>query len=178
MTPDAPDRGFTPAQQAGLDVRTADQDRTLATVHRLEAALAAPAPGNEAAWLDDVRRALAVLDDATRDEDANAARPDSLLSDIKRNQPILASRVRGVRAQYQHVRDSVSALRKDLDRPHDDPHPADYRDIRQRVAWILDALRHQRARESDLIYEAYYAAFRADLDHDTGGAGDAGSGDP
>ena len=25
--------------------------------------------------------------------------------------------------------------------------------------------RHQRARESDLIYEAYYAAFRTDLGH-------------
>ena len=27
----------------------------------------------------------------------------------------------------------------------------------------MTALRHQRARESDLIYEAYYEAFRADL---------------
>jgi hypothetical protein len=32
---------------------------------------------------------------------------------------------------------------------------ADFADIRQRVAWLLTAFRHQRARESDLIYEAY-----------------------
>jgi hypothetical protein len=39
----------------------------------------------------------------------------------------------------------------------------DFADLRERLAWLLTALRHQRARESDLIYEAYYEAFRADL---------------
>lgn len=38
----------------------------------------------------------------------------------------------------------------------------DVGDIRQRLAWVLTGLRHQRARESDLIYEAYYEAFRTD----------------
>ena len=36
-------------------------------------------------------------------------------------------------------------------------------DVRQRLAWLLTALRHQRARESDLIYEAYYDAFETEL---------------
>jgi hypothetical protein len=35
--------------------------------------------------------------------------------------------------------------------------------VRQRLGWVLTSLRHQRARESDLIYEAYYDAFRVDL---------------
>jgi hypothetical protein len=156
---------FTSAQQAALDVRIADQDRTLASIHQLEAALAAPAPGNEASWLSNVRSALKILDDVTRAEVNNAALPDSLLSDIKRSQPILASRVRGVRAQYQQVRDAIASLRGELERPDDDRGP-DYADTRQRLAWILVALRHQRARESDLIYEAYYDAFRVDLDND------------
>jgi hypothetical protein len=165
MTDAEPTPSFTPAQQAGLELRTADQDRTLATMHRLEAALGAPAPGNQATWLQDVRTALQILDDVTRAEEQNAALPDSLLSDIKRTQPILASRVRGVRAQYRQVRDAISSVRSDLER-NDDPRDLDYADTRQRVAWILSALRHQRARESDLIYEAYYDAFRADLDAD------------
>ena len=42
----------------------------------------------------------------------------------------------------------------------------DFADIRQRLAWVLTALRHQRARESDLIYEAYYDAFHVDLPQD------------
>lgn len=39
----------------------------------------------------------------------------------------------------------------------------DVADVRHRLAWILSGLRQQRARESDLIYEAYFDAFRADL---------------
>ncbi len=166
MTDAEPTPSFTPNQQAGFDIRTADQDRTLATMHRLEAALGAPAPGNQTAWLQDVRAALEILDEATGEEDHNAALADSLLSDIKRTQPILASRVRGVRAQYRQARDAITSLRAELDR-HEDPADLDYADTRQRVAWILSALRHQRARESDLIYEAYYDAFRADLDAST-----------
>ncbi len=41
--------------------------------------------------------------------------------------------------------------------------PVDFADLRERLAWLMTALRHQRARESDLIYEAYYEAFKADL---------------
>ncbi|MHB8294255.1 MAG: hypothetical protein ACYDH5_06420 [Acidimicrobiales bacterium] len=36
------------------------------------------------------------------------------------------------------------------------------------MSLVLFGLRHQRARESDLIYEAYYDAFRADLGADLG----------
>ena len=39
---------FSESQRAGLEVRQADQDRTLAGMHRLEAMLAAAAPGPRA----------------------------------------------------------------------------------------------------------------------------------
>src|SRR6184192_2156555 len=90
---------LTTAQQEGLRTRHADQDRTLAAMHRLEAALAAAAPGREAPWRDAVLEALAVLDDATA-EHANTERADSLLADVARTQPRLRTRVRGLRAQY------------------------------------------------------------------------------
>jgi hypothetical protein len=35
------------------------------------------------------------------------------------------------------------------------------------LTWLLTALRHQRSRESDLIYEAYYDAFATDLEADS-----------
>jgi hypothetical protein len=38
----------------------------------------------------------------------------------------------------------------------------------ERRAWVLAGLRHQRARESGLIYEAYYDAFRSDIPRDAG----------
>jgi len=152
---------LTTSQVAGRDVRRADQDRTLAAMHELEAALGAAAPGRESSWRAAVLAALIVLDEATDDEYANATDPDSLLSDIKRTQPRLRTRVRGLRTQYEHLRRTITAMRLELAKPDDEV--IDYADIRQRLAWLLTALRHQRARESDLIYEAYYDAYDTDL---------------
>lgn len=122
--------------------------------------LAAAAPGREQEWRSDVLAALIALDQATVEEADNASAPDSLLSDLARTQPWLRNRVRGVRLQYQQLRHALGSLRAELE---ESVGPADYPDIRQRLGWILTGLRHQRARESDLIYEAYYDAFRADL---------------
>jgi hypothetical protein len=166
MTPRDPDQApgeFTGAQRAGLNARRLDQDRTLAAVHRLEAALSSAAPGREPAWRTDVAGALAVLDNATADEQRNAAQADSLLSDIARTQPRLRNRVRGLRATYQQLRDTIGALSDEMAQSGKG---ADVDDLRRRLGWLLTAVRHQRARESDLIYEAYYEAFHRDLEAD------------
>jgi hypothetical protein len=151
-------------QLAGHDARRADHDRTLAAIHDLEAALGTAAPGRESAWLAAVLAALIILDEATDDEYANAAQPDSLLSDIKRTQPRLRTRVRGLHTQYAHLRQTITSMRAELAKPDDND--TDFADVRQRLAWLLTALRHQRARESDLIYEAYYDAFDTELSID------------
>jgi hypothetical protein len=162
MTPD-PDAALpsTEAQAAGLETRRTDQDRTLGAMHELEAALGAAAPGREAPWRGAVLAALAVLDEATAEEQANADQPDSLLSDVARTQPRLRNRVRGLRSQYRQLREAIASLRRELEEVADPLH--DVADLRQRSGWMLTALRHQRARESDLIYEAYYEAFDADI---------------
>src|SRR5215207_6269368 len=99
----------TPDQ--GGETRRADHDATLAAVHQLESALGAPAPGREEAWRDKVLVALDTLDRAIASEQRNADEPDSLLSDLARNQPRLRNRVRGLRTQYRQVRRTVAALR-------------------------------------------------------------------
>jgi hypothetical protein len=152
---------LTASQRAGQDIHDADQDRTLAAMHELEAALGSAAPGRESSWRAEVLAALVVLDEATNDEYANSTNPDSLLSDIRRTQPRLRTRVRGLRAQYEQLRQSIISIRAELAKPEDDD--TDFADVRQRLAWLLTALRHQRARESDLIYEAYYDAFDTEL---------------
>ena len=157
MTPTDP---LTAPPNTVREARRVDHDRTLAAMHELETALDAAAPGREASWRAAVLSALIVLDEATDAESANAANPESLLSDIKRTQPRLRTRVRGLRTQYGQLRQAVAAMRAELAKPDDG---TDYADIRQRLAWLLTALRHQRARESDLIYEAYYDAFDTDL---------------
>jgi hypothetical protein len=153
--------GFTEPQREQIEQRRVDQDRTLLAMHELEEALGAAAPAREARWRETVLGALVVLGDATRDESHNAEQPDSLLSDIAFNQPRLRSRVRGLRTQYRQMQQSIDALRGEFEESGDAM--VDFADIRQRLAWLLTALRHQRARESDLIYEAYYEAFRTDL---------------
>lgn len=91
----------------------------------------------------------------------SSAQPDSLLSDIALNQPRLRNRVRDIRNQYRQLRDVTEGMLRELQRAQDSA--VDVADLRHRLTWVLSAIRHARARESDLIYEAYYDAFKADL---------------
>lgn len=153
--------GFTESQRGRIERRRIDQDRTLLAMHELEDALGTAAPTREARWRETVLSAVAVLGDATREEAENAKQPDGLLSDIAFHQPRLRNRVRGLRTQYRQLQESIDSLQREFE--ESDDAVVDFADIRQRLAWLLTALRHQRARESDLIYEAYYEAFRTDL---------------
>jgi hypothetical protein len=157
---------FTASQRGGLETRRSDQERTLAAMHRLEKALESAAPKREGSWRDEVMAALTVLGEATTQEAENTDRPDSLLSDIAHSQPRLGNRVRGIRAQYRQLCERIGELDGELHQPQDAA--TDFADLRQRLAWVLTALRHVRARESDLLYEAYYDAFRTDVEEDLG----------
>ena len=95
---------FSESQRAGLEERQADQDRTLAAVHDLEAMLGQAAPGREPAWSSQVLGALVALDQVTAEEADNADSPDSLLGDVARTQPWLRNRARGLRLQYRQLR--------------------------------------------------------------------------
>jgi hypothetical protein len=153
---------FMDSQREQIERRRIDQDRTLLAMHELEDALASAAPTREARWHETVIGALAVLGDAARAEAENARLPDSLLSDIAFTQPRLRNRVRRLRTQYRQLQDTIDSLQHEFaDKPEDAV--VDVADVRQRLAWLLTGLRHQRARESDLIYEAYYEAFQTDL---------------
>ncbi len=162
--PRPPSGELTATQQAGLEQRQADQDQTLDAVHRLEAALSSAAFGREPAWFAEVSRALESLDAVTREEQRNASRLDSLLSDIAHTQPLLRNRVRGLRIAYRQLRDTIETLSMEMARGDG----LDVAELRRRLAWLLTAVRHHRSRESDLLYEAYYEAFHRDLDDDAG----------
>jgi hypothetical protein len=71
--------------------------------------------------------------------------------------------VRRRRTQNRQSQETISSLALEFEASEDAV--VDVSDIRQRLAWLLTGLRHQRARESDLIYEAYSAALRTDLGH-------------
>ena len=155
--------------------RRADQDRTLAAMHALEGALGSAAPGREQQWRRRVVEALDTLKAVVEAEDANSRAPDSLLSDIGRNHQRLRSRVHGVRAQYANLREALVKLGSELEVATEAT--TDFADLRERVAWLLSALRHQRARESDLLYEAYRDAFGVDIEDEVKSAPPVGAPD-
>ena len=148
--------------QAAASARGEDQDRTLRALHHVEQTGGAPVGADEARWRRNMLDALAELRDAMAEEQANANRPESLLSNIAHTQPRLRSRTRGTRAQYQQLRETVAELRRDLAAVG--AHDVDVDDLRRRIARLASALRYQRARESDLIYEAYYDTFKTDIE--------------
>jgi hypothetical protein len=164
---DRESKGFSESQRSGLERREFDQDRTLTAMHGLEMALGSAAPKREGRWREDVLEALSILCETIQEEIWNAERPDSLLSDIAQTQPWLRNRVRGLRLQYRRLQDDIDSLHREME-DHDGT-AVDFADLRQSLAWILHGLRHQRGRESDLIYEAYYEAFGIDLGQESRG---------
>ena len=153
--------GLSNQQRSSLDSREVDHDRTLGAMHKLEAALSEAAPLRKGPWRDTVLAALATLERVTAEEAENAQRPDSLLFDIAHNQPRLRNRARDLRLRYTSLRESILAVRDELEAQ--DVGDIDHADIRHRLGQLLTALRYQRARESDLIYEAYFDAFKEEL---------------
>ena len=128
-----------------------DRDRTLRAVHRFEAALAMAAEGE--AWLSEVTTDLEALEAAMMEERRELNRPDSLLAMIAAEHPRrFDSRVRSLHEQYDDIIRQVASLRDQF--AHDLDARPDAADLRQRAGWIIRALHHCRARQTDLVYEA------------------------
>jgi hypothetical protein len=158
---------FTAEQRDALATRQTSQDRTLEALHQLDAALVAAATGREFVWHRNVADALELLADAVSMESRAQALPDSLLSDLARNQPRLRNRVRGLRSEYARLgRQIKEALRilSDID-------DVGIAETRMHLGSLIAALQLARGRESDLIYEAYYDAFNRDIEDELWGSG-------
>src|SRR4051794_14916186 len=125
---------------------------TMEALHALEAALDAPSPRRERTWLHRVLAALDVLSDMLDSQTANDQDTSGLLAEIRRDDPRLGPRVDRLRAELTDLRIAVTSLRDQL--APDAAVPVDAADIRDRLASIARRLRAQRARESDLVYEA------------------------
>lgn len=129
----------------------ARSDRLLTAIHDLERSLASAAPGREPLWGSRVNDSLSLLREAMRERIES---DDGLFSDVEVAAPHLWCRVEKLRAEYASLRRRVTELMAEFDGPGEDG-IADYRDIRERVGWLLTALRHQQSRENDLVFEVY-----------------------
>jgi hypothetical protein len=126
--------------------------RMLGAMRALEVALAKPASCREADWARPVVGALSALEDAMRRQIAELEGEDNTLAALARDQPRLLPRIQQLRQQYGDLVRQVSALQAQLT-AEGSPQSEE---TRQRLAWILTALKHFQAKETDLLYEALH----------------------
>jgi hypothetical protein len=141
-------------EQSNVNTSRADRERSLDALQALELHAESAGPGREHDWLADVRRAITTLEQALTVQTANSAPDESLLSAIEHDEPRLRRRVTELRRRYRAVQDDVITLSQQLATIHA-ADPVDVTDIRQKLERIASELRYQRARETDLVYEAY-----------------------
>ena len=141
-------------EQLNVNTSRTDRERSLDALHALELHAGSAAPGREHDWLGDVHRAITALERALTIQEGNAAPDAGLLSAIEHDEPRLRHRVTELRKRYRAVRDDVTALSRQLDTIKRGD-MIDVTDIRQKLERIASELRYQRARETDIVYEAY-----------------------
>jgi hypothetical protein len=122
----------------------------LSAVRALEDALAKPASYREPEWASRVVEELTALEEAMLRQMAELEGEDNTLAALARDQPRLLPRIQQLRQQYGDLVCQVSALRAQLT-AEGSPKSEE---TRQRLTWILTALKHFQAKETDLIYEA------------------------
>jgi len=153
--------GANPRVEEAAAKAARDHEEILSAVHRLEAALASPAPGREPAWKQRAAAALVgVLDslnvhrESAENEGGVIAEAEALLA----RPPALAA------ARSQHVRllQEGGELLADLEGRRDDP-KLTCEAVRERAWRLASALRNHQALEADLLLEAF--------DLDIGGEG-------
>lgn len=141
-----------PLQAAAQTSRT-DRNSSLGALHVLEAALSEPAPARQQSWVEAVRVAFDALREALDSQATGDSEEASLLAEIARDEPRLIPRIDRLRRQHKGLRDTVRATLDELVTQAEHDH-IDTADVRDRAAEIARRLRHHRAQEADLIYEA------------------------
>ena len=139
--------------QVAAQTSWTDRNVSLDALHVLEAALAEPAPSRHPQWTNRVRVGLEALQNALDAQASGDNEASSLLSEIVVDEPRLLPRIERLRRQHSELRDRTQTILDELDAQTDHDH-LDVADIRDRIAELARRLRHHRAQEADLIYEA------------------------
>lgn len=104
--------------------------------------------GDEPAWLDSVRRAVAELGTALQAHVDEVEGPQGLLTDIVAQDPRLSVIAEELRNEHPEL---VTAL----DRVEQAISGGDHRQVRRRAVALLGRLTMHRQAGADLVYEAY-----------------------
>jgi hypothetical protein len=153
--------GAKPKGQEAAAKAAREHESIISSVHRLEAALASPAPGREAAWKQRAGAALVGVLDSLNVHRESAENKGGVIAEAEAvlgRPPTLAE----ARTQHLRLLKDGSELLADLEDQHDDPRLT-CEAVRRRAWGLASALRNHQALEADLILEAF--------DLDIGGEG-------
>lgn len=140
--------------QAELSQRTqVEHDDLLSCMHRLEAALASPAPGRERDWAQRACSELIEVEASLRRHVASAEGERGLFAELDLAQGSVPARVAKLRGEHDQLLEQAQRLTQHLRSL--DPLP-DFATLRSEAAELLSALRRHHASEVDLIYECFW----------------------
>jgi hypothetical protein len=139
-----------PGEPERLTTKRADRARSLGALQNVERRAGTGSQGREDDWLLDLRTAANELEVALSREHSDDS---ELFDDIERIEPRFRNRVAQLRRQYRELADAVRDIRIALDDSASDA--IDVADLRRTLDQLATELRYLRARETDLVYEAY-----------------------
>ena len=144
-------------RQTTLSRETRGQhDALLIAIHRLEAALAAAAPGREQAWGARVRDDLRLVQESLERHINSAEAFDGLFAEMDLT-PHMTRRVEQLRKDHAKLLQQVGNLQEELEKfwcvEWTTP---DFGAVRKQAADLLRALRNHQEQEADLIFETFY----------------------
>jgi uncharacterized protein YhaN len=141
----------TRPQTAASDSAARDRGKLIILMNNLEAALAAASFKREDQWNGVVQCELQELQIALRDSRFELNSKEGLFAEIAADHPRLIHRIDNLKQEFSDLERQITTL-KDQFRQLDQA--LEVADIRERLSWLLKALRHAQAKENELVFEA------------------------
>ena len=128
-----------------------DRGRLIVLMHNLESALAAASFNRSDDWNDVVQEELEHLQSALKQSRADLNADEGLFAEIATDHPRLIVRIEKLKSEFYDLERQIETLRGQFCRSMEAPEVAD---IRERLSWLLKAMRHAQAKENELVFEA------------------------
>lgn len=126
----------------------------LSAIHSLEAALFSPAPGREREWATQVTGRLREVHGELETHRREAEGTDGLYEQLETVMPRAATRIQYLKDTNQSLVDRVELLIREVERIAKSGTGA-FMAVRSNSTLLLGEMRHQQAREVDLMFEAF-----------------------
>jgi len=133
---------------------TAVHDDLLDAMHRLDVALAAPAPRRQRDWCERVAKELAKLHENLGRHVVAAEAPGGMFAEVETAAPPLHHRIERLKREHAQLLRQMDVLEAFVEKQRDQEIYG-FQEIRQRAGWLLTGLRHRTALVADLIFELY-----------------------